>query len=93
MPTKQLHSQLEKSLGVDWRSKVASFDETPIAAASIGQVKHSCAESNYRVVKLLKRDLKSRVWLLDPTANGIGAMRRTCSRLGLRKVFPEGRTL
>lgn len=38
MPTKQLHSQLEKSLGVEWRSKVASFDETPIAAASIGQV-------------------------------------------------------
>ncbi len=38
MPAKQLHGQLEKSFGVDWRSKVASFDETPIAAASIGQV-------------------------------------------------------
>lgn len=41
MPAKQLHRQLEKSLGVDWRSKVASFDETPIAAASIGQVGQS----------------------------------------------------
>ncbi|CAM9444311.1 unnamed protein product, partial [Laminaria digitata] len=38
MPAKQLHRQLEKSLGVDWRSRLASFDETPIAAASIGQV-------------------------------------------------------
>ena len=38
MPPGQLHTQLEKSLGVDWRSRLASFDETPIAAASIGQV-------------------------------------------------------
>lgn len=38
MPAKQLHRQLEKSLGADWRSKLAQFDETPIAAASIGQV-------------------------------------------------------
>ncbi|CAM9105965.1 unnamed protein product [Ectocarpus fasciculatus] len=38
MPTKQLYGQLEKSLGMDWRSKLAAFDETPIAAASIGQV-------------------------------------------------------
>lgn len=41
MPTKQLHRQLEKSFGVDWRSRLASFDETPIAAASIGQVGRS----------------------------------------------------
>lgn len=39
MPARQLHRQLEKSLGVDWRSRLASFDETPIAAASIGQVR------------------------------------------------------
>ncbi|CAB1101059.1 unnamed protein product [Ectocarpus sp. CCAP 1310/34] len=38
MPLKQLHRQLEKNLGMDWRSKLAAFDETPIAAASIGQV-------------------------------------------------------
>lgn len=39
MPTRQLHRQLEKSLGVGWRSRLAHFDETPIAAASIGQVR------------------------------------------------------
>ncbi|CAN0532468.1 unnamed protein product, partial [Ectocarpus sp. 12 AP-2014] len=38
MPLKQLHGQLEKNLGMDWRSNLAAFDETPIAAASIGQV-------------------------------------------------------
>ena len=38
MPTAQLYRQLEKSLGVEWRSRLKSFDETPIAAASIGQV-------------------------------------------------------
>lgn len=39
MPLNQLHQQLEKSFGADWRSKLSSFDETPIAAASIGQVR------------------------------------------------------
>lgn len=38
MPARQLHRQLEKSLGANWKSRIASFDETPIAAASIGQV-------------------------------------------------------
>lgn len=43
MPTQQLYRQLEKSLGVEWRSRLKSFDETPIAAASIGQVgRQSC---------------------------------------------------
>lgn len=41
MPTRQLYRQLEKSLGVEWRSRLNSFDETPIAAASIGQVSQS----------------------------------------------------
>ncbi|CAN0089393.1 unnamed protein product [Ascophyllum nodosum] len=38
MPLNQLYKQLEKSFGEDWRSKLSSFNETPIAAASIGQV-------------------------------------------------------
>lgn len=33
-----IESQLESSLGVDWRSRFTSFDHEPIAAASIGQV-------------------------------------------------------
>uniref|UniRef100_A0A1I7YTD8 ABC1 domain-containing protein n=1 Tax=Steinernema glaseri TaxID=37863 RepID=A0A1I7YTD8_9BILA len=38
MPMKQVHKQLRKELGDDWRSKFADFDERPFAAASIGQV-------------------------------------------------------
>ena len=37
MPLNQLYKQLEKSFGEDLRSKLSSFNETPIAAASIGQ--------------------------------------------------------
>jgi aarF domain-containing kinase len=38
MPRSQLEGQLVSELGRDWGSKVASFDWTPRAAASIGQV-------------------------------------------------------
>ena len=38
MPRAQLHAQLAAELGEDWRSKLREFDETPVAAASIGQV-------------------------------------------------------
>lgn len=46
MPTAQLYRQLEKSLGVEWRSRLKSFDETPIAAASIGQVSYLLCQNN-----------------------------------------------
>lgn len=38
MPRKQLHKVLVDELGPDWRSKVADFEDEPLAAASIGQV-------------------------------------------------------
>ena len=38
MPKKQLYKQMQQELGLDWREKVGEFDDTPIAAASIGQV-------------------------------------------------------
>jgi len=38
MPQEQLHRTLAAELGADWRSRLAEFDETPCAAASIGQV-------------------------------------------------------
>ncbi|NNL10632.1 MAG: AarF/ABC1/UbiB kinase family protein [Pseudomonadales bacterium] len=38
MPTDQLHKRLSRTFGKDWRSLFAHFNETPIAAASIGQV-------------------------------------------------------
>ncbi|XP_067317801.1 atypical kinase COQ8B, mitochondrial-like [Anolis sagrei] len=38
MPPSQMTGVLVEELGADWRDKVASFEETPFAAASIGQV-------------------------------------------------------
>lgn len=39
MPRRQLEKAVSGELGPDWRSKVADFDEEPLAAASIGQVR------------------------------------------------------
>ncbi|XP_034976535.2 atypical kinase COQ8B, mitochondrial isoform X2 [Zootoca vivipara] len=38
MPPSQMTGVLVEELGADWRDRVASFEETPFAAASIGQV-------------------------------------------------------
>ncbi|KAK6027540.1 ABC1 family protein [Ostertagia ostertagi] len=38
MPLKQVDKQMTASFGSDWRSRFASFEERPFAAASIGQV-------------------------------------------------------
>ena len=38
MPQRQLDRLMARELGVEWRNKFASFENVPIAAASIGQV-------------------------------------------------------
>lgn len=38
MPTHQMIKQMESQLGTNWRDKFDEFDESPFAAASIGQV-------------------------------------------------------
>jgi predicted unusual protein kinase regulating ubiquinone biosynthesis (AarF/ABC1/UbiB family) len=38
MPTASVHRMLEQQLGTRWRGRFRSFDDTPIGAASIGQV-------------------------------------------------------
>ncbi|GAA2492477.1 AarF/ABC1/UbiB kinase family protein [Terrabacter carboxydivorans] len=38
MPTSSVHGVLRAELGTRWRSKFASFDDHPVASASIGQV-------------------------------------------------------
>lgn len=40
MPTWQVEKVLISELGHDWKSKLATFEEKPFAAASIGQVHH-----------------------------------------------------
>ena len=41
MPTWQIEKVLISELGHDWRNKVATFENRPFAAASIGQVHHA----------------------------------------------------
>lgn len=38
MPKRQLEQVIVAEAGPDWRSKVATFEDEPLAAASIGQV-------------------------------------------------------
>jgi predicted unusual protein kinase regulating ubiquinone biosynthesis (AarF/ABC1/UbiB family) len=38
LPATTVHAVLAKELGADWRTQFSSFDDTPAAAASIGQV-------------------------------------------------------
>ena len=44
-----MHKVLAESLGADWRSQFAEFDDKPAAAASIGQV-HRAVWSDGRAV-------------------------------------------
>src|SRR3712207_3073159 len=38
MPTALVHQQLDTAFGPGWRRLLASFDDLPVAAASVGQV-------------------------------------------------------
>ena len=49
LPAESIHAILDEELGADWRSRFAEFDDTPAAAASIGQV-HKAIWHDGRVV-------------------------------------------
>lgn len=49
MPATTVHRMLDQQLGTQWRQRFASFDDTPAASASIGQV-HKAVWSDGRVV-------------------------------------------
>ncbi len=38
LPADKVHRMLDRQLGTTWRSRFISFDDTPVASASIGQV-------------------------------------------------------
>lgn len=38
LPAAKVHRMLDRQLGTAWRSRFTSFDDTPVASASIGQV-------------------------------------------------------
>ncbi|MED5812274.1 AarF/UbiB family protein [Mycolicibacterium sp. 050232] len=49
LPTAKVHRMLDAQLGTKWRDRFASFDDTPVASASIGQV-HKAVWSDGREV-------------------------------------------
>lgn len=49
LPAESIHAILREELGDDWRARFAEFDDTPAAAASIGQV-HKAIWHDGRVV-------------------------------------------
>jgi predicted unusual protein kinase regulating ubiquinone biosynthesis (AarF/ABC1/UbiB family) len=49
LPARTVHSVLAHQLGPDWRSRFASFDDRPAAAASIGQVHEAVWADGRRV--------------------------------------------
>ena len=49
MPAAKVHRVLDAQLGTKWRSRFSSFDDTPVASASIGQV-HKAVWSDGREV-------------------------------------------
>jgi predicted unusual protein kinase regulating ubiquinone biosynthesis (AarF/ABC1/UbiB family) len=49
LPAESIHAILADELGADWRSRFTEFDDTPAAAASIGQV-HKAVWHDGRVV-------------------------------------------
>ncbi|SPM32474.1 Predicted unusual protein kinase regulating ubiquinone biosynthesis, AarF/ABC1/UbiB family [Mycobacterium rhizamassiliense] len=49
LPAEKVHRVLDAQLGTKWRARFASFDDTPIASASIGQV-HKAVWSDGREV-------------------------------------------
>lgn len=51
LPARRIHSVLDGQLGTRWRERFKSFDDQPVAAASIGQV-HKGIWSDGRVVAI-----------------------------------------
>ncbi|VDN38861.1 unnamed protein product [Gongylonema pulchrum] len=49
MPSRQVYQQMLNSFGVDWREKFATFEDTPFAAASIGQVHRAWLHTGEKV--------------------------------------------
>ncbi len=55
LPFSGIEQQMHKELGRDWRSKLADFDETPIATASIAQVHRATLVGGEQVVFKVRR--------------------------------------
>ncbi|XP_035697718.1 atypical kinase COQ8B, mitochondrial-like [Branchiostoma floridae] len=82
MPLWQLEKVLVKELGADWRDKLASFEEKPFAAASIGQVHRAKLHDGREVAMKIQ---------YPGVAKGINSdIDNLMSVLSVANVLPEG---
>ncbi|PRQ09173.1 putative protein kinase UbiB [Enhygromyxa salina] len=58
----EIDAQLQRNLGKEWRDKFASFEEQPLASASIGQVHEAVLQDGTRVVlKIQRPDIRPKI--------------------------------
>ncbi|XP_069156096.1 atypical kinase COQ8B, mitochondrial [Procambarus clarkii] len=82
MPTWQLEKVIAEQLGQDWRSKIASFEEKPFAAASIGQVHLATLHDGRSVAMKIQ---------YPGVAQGIESdINNLISTLSVASILPEG---
>jgi len=55
LPWKSIEKQLDKELGHDWKERLAWFDDTPLATASIAQVHRARLDDGREVVLKVQR--------------------------------------
>ncbi|KAK8729816.1 hypothetical protein OTU49_008341 [Cherax quadricarinatus] len=82
MPTWQLEGAIAQQLGQDWKSKIASFEEKPFAAASIGQVHLATLHDGRSVAMKIQ---------YPGVAQGIESdINNLISTLSVANILPEG---
>lgn len=95
MPASQRNKVLTANLGADWRELFSSFEETPLAAASIGQVHSAVLKSNGSKVAV-KIQYPGVADSIDSDLNNLGllltASRLLPSGLFLDKTIANART-
>jgi len=82
MPKWQMDQMMTRELGENWQSKLASFDERPFAAASIGQVHRATLHDGREVA--IKIQYPGVAESIDSDLDNLMSM------LKVAKVLPEG---
>ncbi len=94
VPLIEVTDQLAAELGEDWRQQIASFDEAPLATASIAQVHRATLKDGAEVVLKIQRrgiarKIRSDLNILDFFAGQVEAEFPEAAGLDLRGVLRE----